>query len=410
MAKVISSLLVGLGFDVDQKGAKEFERGIDSVKSKALQLGKVVAGGFGVKALTADFAASRDRLGKFAETFGLSADSVLALGNAAATEGGSLEDIISQLRNIESLRAKVRVGDTSWFADVAKAGIDPNVIINAENATDAFIALSDVMSSMDSQGRLNVGAALGLDEASIRLLSKGREGVEQLVDSFRTIRPVTESSTEAAEKFNREWIKVKQNVGGVKDAIAGPLTMAVANVTEGINGWFSDDQPSRIKKYGDLTKAAFGWVKPEEVAESSGLPEWLFKPIDQMILDDDQRTDIGRGIHQTLAMFGDEESQAALDVEAKAGGYTEAYNYERPDIIDSEVWKPQSNLSDVDFAGKRREAIGSSTQPQARQVPTRQTIEIPIMLDGAIIDRKVVSVVDGMAQTAIDDLSSSTGG
>ena len=101
MAKVISSLLVGLGFDVDQKGAKEFEGSIDSVKSKALQLGSVVAGGFGLKALTADFASSRDMLGKFADTFGVLPNDVMAFGNALATEQGSLEGFMSQLENLE---------------------------------------------------------------------------------------------------------------------------------------------------------------------------------------------------------------------------------------------------------------------------------------------------------------------
>jgi len=404
VSKVISSFLVGLGFNVDQKGAKEFEGSIDSVRSKALQLGSVVAGGLGIKALTADFAAGRDMLGKFSETFGVSANNVMAIGNALATEGGTLDGFMSQLENLERARARILVGDVGFFAPAAKAGIDPNTIAEANNATEAYLSLANAFQTMNTQQRLNAAEALGLDESSIRLLSRGRDDVNALVEQFRGIRPVTEESTEAAAKFNREWLKVKQNVGGVTDAIAGPLTMAVANVTEGINSWFSDDQAGRIKKYGDLTKAAFGWINPEEVAESSGLPEWLFKPIDQMILDDDQRTDIGRGIHQALALFGNEESQAALDAEASAGGYTDAYNFKRPDIIDSNVWKPQNNLSGIDFASQRRGATSGQSVPQ------RQTIEIPIILDGQALDRRTVEIVDGMAQTAIDDITSNTEG
>lgn len=404
MSKVISSFLVGLGFNVDQKGAKEFEGNIDSVRSKALQLGSVVAGGLGIKALTADFAAGRDMLGKFSDTFGVSANNVMAIGNALATEGGTLNGFMSQLENLERVRARILVGDVGFFAPAAKAGIDPNTIAEANNATEAYLSLANAFQTMNTQERLNAAEALGLDESSIRLLSRGQDEVNTLVEQFRGMRPVTEESTEAAAKFNREWVKVKQNVGGVTDAIAGPLTMAVANVTEGINSWFSDDQAGRIKKYGDLTKAAFGWINPEEVAESSGLPEWLFKPIDQMILDDDQRTDIGRGIHQALALFGNEESQAALDAEASVGGYTDAYSFKRPDIIDSNVWKPQNNLSGIDFASQRRGATSGQSVPQ------RQTIEIPIILDGQALDRRTVNVVDGMVQTAIDDISSNTEG
>ena len=74
MSNVISSFLVGIGFDYDKKSAKQIEGGIDTIKSKALQLGAVVAGGFGLKSLTADFASSADMLGKFSQVFGVNAN------------------------------------------------------------------------------------------------------------------------------------------------------------------------------------------------------------------------------------------------------------------------------------------------------------------------------------------------
>ncbi len=62
MAKTISNLLVGIGFDLDKKSTDKVSSGIDSVKSKALKLGGVVAGAFGIKALTSDFANAKDDL------------------------------------------------------------------------------------------------------------------------------------------------------------------------------------------------------------------------------------------------------------------------------------------------------------------------------------------------------------
>ena len=443
MAKVISSLLVGLGFDVDQKGAREFEGSIDSVKSKALQLGSVVAGGFGLKALTADFASSRDMLGKFAETFGVLPNDVMAFGNALATEQGSLEGFMSQLENLERVRARILVGDVGFFAPAAKAGIDPSVIANAQNATDAYLALADSFSTMTTQQRINAAEALGLDEASIRLLSKGREGVKQLVERFRTIRPVTESSTEAAAEFNRQWVEFGQNIGSATDSISDQFLPVINNAIDGINKWIGVNKDlvnsnavtfagfsalvagtgalntlALMARYipaigTGLASVASGAAAVTGVA-AAGVGGYAAGTVINEYLPDYYKIDLGRSIAQTLAMFGNDEAEAALDAEARAGGFTDAYNfsYNKRDVDHfSNDTRPEiRNLSDVDFAGKRREAIGSSTQPQASQVPTRQTIEIPIMLDGAIIDRKVVSVVDGMAQTAIDDLSSSTGG
>ena len=74
MPKTISNLLVGIGFDLDKDSTKKVSSGIDNVKSKALQLGGIVAGAFGIKALTSDFADAKDDLGKFADVMGVSAN------------------------------------------------------------------------------------------------------------------------------------------------------------------------------------------------------------------------------------------------------------------------------------------------------------------------------------------------
>lgn len=446
MAKVISSLLVGLGFDVDQKGAKEFEGSIDSLKSKALQLGAVVAGGFGVKALTADFAAGRDTLGKFAETFGVLPDDVLAFGNALTTERGSLEGFMSQLENLERVRARILVGDVGFFSPAAKAGIDPNVIANANNATDAYLALADSFATMNTQDRINAAEALGLDEASIRLLSKGREGVEQLVERFRTIRPVTEESTAEAARFTRQWTEFGQGVGSAMDSASSTVLPVVNDITESINGWISANKElvnSNALLFGgfatvaassgalntlaamaryipligkSLASVAAGAASVSGVAAAAA-GGYATGTIISEYLPEDYKTDIGRGIAQMLAMFGNVEAQEALDAEDKAGGFTDAYNYKRPDVIDSSVWQesPQSstpilNLRDFNFAEKRRAAINSTGGTSTPSAPQRQNINVTLELDGSVIDRRVVTVVDGMAQTAIDDISSSTGG
>ena len=104
MAKTISNLLVGIGFDLDKKSTDNVSSGIDSIKSKALKLGSIVAGAFGIKALTADFADAKDDLGKFSEVFGVTADNINAFGNALRLEGGTLQGFMSQLANLERLK------------------------------------------------------------------------------------------------------------------------------------------------------------------------------------------------------------------------------------------------------------------------------------------------------------------
>lgn len=443
MSKVISSFLVGLGFNVDQKGAKEFEGSIDSVRSKALQLGSVVAGGLGIKALTADFAAGRDMLGKFSDTFGVSANNVMAIGNALATEGGTLDGFMSQLENLERVRARILVGDVGFFAPAAKAGIDPNTIAEANNATEAYLSLANAFQTMNTQQRLNAAEALGLDESSIRLLSRGRDDVESLINTMKGVRTVTDESTEQAARFTRGWVELSQNVGSATDEMSETILPFVNDMVEGINKWIGANKElvnSNALLFGGFATVAAGSGALSTLAAMSRYIPLIGKglagvaagaasvsgvaaaaaggyaagSIVNEYLPDDYKTDLGRSIAHVLASFGNDEAQAALDAEAAAGGFTPTFQkqvdagyYGAPGqygASESSMWSPQNNLSGIDFASQRRGATSGQSVPQ------RQTIEIPIILDGQALDRRTVEIVDGMAQTAIDDISSNTEG
>ena len=439
MSKVISSFLVGLGFDYDKKGAQEIESGIGSIKSKALQLGTVVAGGFGLKSLTADFASSRDMIGKFSETFGLIPNEVLALGNALTTQGGSLAGFMSQVENIERVRARLLVGDTSFFAPAAKAGIDPNTIVQAENATEAYLSLANAFAGMTTQQRINAAEALGLDEASIRLLSQGRSDVELLVQRMMQVRSVTDESTAAAARFTKEWTILKQNVGSATDSMSAEILPFVNDVIEKINEWTEANK--NLVNSNALVFAGFATVAASSgtlgtlakmarfipmigtglasvaagassvtAVSAAALGGYAVGSAIEEKLPSDYKIDLGRSIAHTLASFGNEEAQAALDAEAQAGGYTDTFQkqvdagYFGDRYAPTVVTEPKGNLSSVNFAEQRRAATSGQS------APSRQDINITVEMDGEAVGRKIVTVVDGMAQTAIDDLSSNVGG
>lgn len=378
MSNVISSFLVGIGFEFDKKSAKDTESGIDSIKSKALQLGAVVAGAYGIKKLATDFADSADMLGKFSETFGGSAEQIQAMGSALTTEGGSLESFMGQLESLERARARIKVGDVGFFAPAGKAGLDYNDIANAENATEAYLGLANAFAKMSQQERINAAEALGLDAPSIRLLSQGRESVDLLVEKYKTIRPLTDQMTGSAAEFNRQWVEVKANVSGIADAIGSELLPVINDVTKSINEWFSADRLGDLKAIAELTKATFGRGEAEETAKATGLPKWLFT----------------RDLDETIdAMFGVEESPK-LDV----------------------LEMLRTEMTMMKFQGADNTPISDNTFKSGSGLYNKSEMQQPInvnasfTLDGQVIDRKIIKVVDGMAQNAIDDISSSTGG
>lgn len=383
MSNVISSFLVGIGFSYDRESARQIESGIDSIKSKALQLGSVVAGAFGLRELTSGFANSADKLGKFSQVYSVVANDVQAFGNALATEGGSLEGFMSQLESIERARARIRVGDVGFFAPAGKAGIDPNAIANASSATEAYLGLADAFSRMNGQERINAAEALGLDEASIRLLSKGRSEVEATVGKYKGIRPLDGTMTSEAAEFNRQWVEAKANVGGFADAISKELLPVINDITRSVNSWFNDERLSKLETIAGLTRAALGGGTAEQNAQATGLPAWMFTT-------DLNETGKALGVPDWLTspisdLF---PSGGGVDTVVPSGTMIPYNPTMIPQSSDSTTPTPTSSTS------------GSTTQ----------NINVSLNLDGQVIDRRVVRVVDGMAQTAMDDIASSTRG
>lgn len=427
MSNVISSLLVGIGIEFDKKSAKETESGIDGIKSKALQLGAVVAGAYGIKKLATDFADSADMLGKFSETFGGTANEIQALGSALTTEGGSLESFMGQLESLERARARIKVGDVAFFAPAGKAGLDPNDVANAENAAEAYLGLANSFAKMNQQERINAAEALGLDASSIRLLSQGRESVDLLVQKYKTIRPLTDEMTGSAAEFNRQWVEIKANVSSVTDTIGSDLVEAMNGPLDQINNWIEANKElvdsnattftgiaSLIAGSGLLLQLSgiasiipgigAGLAKILAIGGKGGLvgaaaaTGYATGSVISENLSDETNNSIGKHVARILALAGNEEAKQAYMTNEKVDRVAK-YFEPSPTILPPRQETQQPS----------RDSSGSNLFNKSEM---KQTINVNanFTLDGTVIDRKIMKVVDGMAQNAIDDISSSTGG
>jgi hypothetical protein len=348
MAETIQNFLVGIGYDYDEKGQNQIASGIDGLASKALMLGSVVAGAFGISALTADFANATDTLGKFSETFDMTANDVAGLGRAIQIEGGTFESMVSQLEAIERLRAMRPDEIGGFFADAGIVGFDPSVILNAKNATEAYIALGDVMKRASQDRRLQIADVLGLDPASIRLLSRGTDGVRSLVEKMKAARPVTDEMTKSSAAFNDQLFMMKTNIGGVSDAVANELL------------------PSLTESMGEFN---------EFMAESDG-PSMAVNTI--------------KSIKAAASPIG-----SVIDAQGSVLNFL--FN-DLPEKVADAV-KEQRSIFTKSFGG-----TGVSPSSGA------STIQINMMLDGQVLDQRIINVNEQMNQQAIDDLSTSTGG
>ena len=467
MANTITNFLIGLGFDFDQDTTKAADSALDGVKTRALQVGAVLAGAFGLKALTLDFAQASDTIGKFSDTFGVIPNEVVALGRALELQGGSLEGFIGQLESIERLRAGLLVGDADFIARAGIAGINTGEIIGAIDATEAYISLADQFSRMSQQQRLNAAEALGLDAASIRLLSQGEEAVRRLIKRQQTLRPLTEEATEASAEFNEELQDLFTGIGGYADQISMRLLPAITGAIRATNEWsdanrnllnsgindtfdFIDENPllvgagaagaaaagaggvasvsSKIPLIGGalgglatiaarlagagavILAAAELWsVTADDFENNLGFrpPQWLFDPLFTVpvpFTDSPANEAFRRGVFTpNLVELSEQDPLSPDDLSGLAGMSGE-----------DQVTITPSDLRAIQGRGEATsDGSGQGSQSVPGTVVTSQRpiqIENKLVLDGTVIDRRIIDITNLENERALDDVTVSTGG
>jgi len=381
MSNVISSFLVGIGFSYDKKSATQVESGIDSIKSKALQLGAVVAGAFGAFKLGQGFADETNKLVNFGKIYGVVADDVKALGFAFTETGGSLESAMGSLEKLERFRAGLEKGDASFIASFGIAQGDANDIINATDSVQALTLIAEQFKNATQTQRINMADALGFDEAGLLLLSKGSNEVSRLIAKYKEINTdITPGRAADANEFKINNTELNANIKSVGETIGAEILPVINDITGKINSWFSSERLDIFKTVGAVTRGVLGTATSNDAA---------------LVADQLHSLDVAAGLSEGQRRY--------------------SYPVPNDSIIPDWVTDPVRNVFPELFNNSAPNVVTdefNSTGLQQHKTSTNSTqnINVSLNLDGQVIDRRVVRVVDGMAQTAIDDISSSTRG
>ena len=356
MANTISNLLVGIGFDYDKQSADQVTSGIDSVKSKALQLGGVLLGAFGGNALTFGFASAADELGKFGQTYGVLAEDVKALGNVFRLQGGTLEAFMGQLSSIERMRAGLQAGDAGFIEAAGRAGLDVSELIQAEDALTGFLALADQFQGLTLQQRLNAAEALGLDDAAVRVLSQGRSEIEGQLIAQKELFTLTESMTDKAAEFNDSWQNALTAVEGMAAVVSEDL---LPPITEALNG---------------LTEFI-------QLSKTQGLLSTFSESVTEGLFGRGGSDMVGQGLTNVAASLG---IQSAVEAQESLRRASSASASDYPDYGD-----------------------GLVPVLPGQEIQVRSKTNVNLMLDGQVIDSRIVETTERMNAEALDALSTS---
>lgn len=240
--RVLESFLIALGLKVDEKSFQQGQNAFTGLTNSALKLGAVLASKLAIDKVVGDFKAAGTELNNFNRLTGLSTQNVQALGQALAAQGGNAQDALAAMQKIQDLMASPITGNVGWFGDVAKLGLDPNAIIGAQDTAEALVNIAGAFEKMTPLNQRLAGQALGFDENTIRLLMRGRDAVEQQMDSRGKLGIMTQKQIEDAARLTKATSELNLVFSDMGNTIAGELVPAFAEMAEDFTEFYRNNK------------------------------------------------------------------------------------------------------------------------------------------------------------------------
>lgn len=248
MPTVIDSLWVRLGFQTDPKGLEGFAAATEKAKGLMLGFGAAVAGAFyGVKHLVEGASERLGGIQNFSEQMGIGAREVAALGKVARENDSSLEAMQAGLRQMTIMAGQAAQGVGRGAMVFKKFGIQVKDSRGQVKTMDQLLGdVADRLSTLPTIAQKQaLGARLGFDAATIKLLSKGRENFDRLRESALKSNPFSDADYEAADIAEKNFKKAGAAVSQLKDRLAVGLFPVANRVLREFTAWVKSEQNVR---------------------------------------------------------------------------------------------------------------------------------------------------------------------
>lgn len=239
MANVLTSFLIGIGFDTSKldSGMKDVNSKMDGVKGSALKVSAALVGAFGAAAgSVVNTAGKIDQLALKTGNMRTSMQYVYNYGNALKRMGGDADDAKSSIANLETLLNNYHFnGQRGIFDDMNKASIDTLDLVNTYTGEDFLAQLNRQLPGMTKEQRSVTQKTLGLSDAEIKTLSQ--DPVE-----FQASLAKSEELTgniEGLTKNSRELMKNAADFSLAIEGITNELAKEFMSSLIGVSGWIN---------------------------------------------------------------------------------------------------------------------------------------------------------------------------
>ncbi len=236
---IIDELLVGLGFEFDEKELDDFNKSISGVKDTMLKF--AAAAGVAtaaVGALLQTSASATDEITKQARQLNILTGEYDALLHASAITVGNTQAMSGALQNLSVRASEAARGMGSGVEAFGMLGISVTDVNGELKSTDQLLLeTADALNDLGDQGqRLELADKLGIREIDL-LLRDGAEGIRQLTDEAKTLGVITDTDSQAAEEFNDSMTRMFRILDSVRRMIATALLPQAEELIKTFTEW-----------------------------------------------------------------------------------------------------------------------------------------------------------------------------
>jgi hypothetical protein len=245
----IRKLVTELGFDLDDKGLKEFEKGVADAKSGMLKLTAAVASAsaaiFGV---TRSAANAADEIFKTARATGVSTEGIQRLGFAASVSGSNMQELGVGLRRLSRVMLDVARSPTSASAEAfQKLGVQA---VNADGSLrDTEAVLLDISRSFGSMTNATEKAAIAQElfgrsgGSLVEFLERGPDAIRAASDEFETFGGVmSEAEIKGLKAFNDSVTATMSFLKALKNQLGAQLAPVLKDLIDDFRAFLVENK------------------------------------------------------------------------------------------------------------------------------------------------------------------------
>lgn len=239
MAQTIDTLVVELFLNSSTFAAqsKGVEKALNGIKTAAQATGLAVAAMF-VKSGISQFVSQAQDLGNLSRAVRENAEDLQVWGEAVKREGGTAEGFNSTVKKLSDdlMSIPLTGGNSPLLGGLVRLGVQfRNLDGSMRKPLSVLKDLSARFQGMSAAQSLAIGKKLGFDEATIRLLQKGRKGLDELLVKYKQLGVMSNEDIKTGERLK----KMFQDYSQVITALGLRFIRFFLSAAEKVSQWLT---------------------------------------------------------------------------------------------------------------------------------------------------------------------------